>query len=191
MLKKILLVDNYDSFTWNLWYILSRELKCEVIFRRNNQIDITRIWDLKPDGIILSPGPGKPENSGICPAIIKEFQVDIPILGVCLGHQAIGMVLGASVKKSSHPFHGKTSCIHHDKKTIYNELPQNFQVMRYHSLELEKKNLPEMFEISSTTEDGVIMGIRHKTHPLEGVQFHPESVLTEHGITMLSNWLSV
>jgi anthranilate synthase/aminodeoxychorismate synthase-like glutamine amidotransferase len=185
----ILLIDNYDSFTYNLAQFLGQMgEKLEV--RRNDQITLAQIAAKKPQRIVISPGPGEPQNAGICVDVIREFTGKIPILGVCLGHQAIGYAFGGNVVRAPSLMHGKTSRIHHDRKTIFGELPQDFVATRYHSLIVQKKGLPRELEISAET-DGLIMGLRHRKLPLEGVQFHPESVLTEVGMQLLRNFLAL
>jgi len=185
----ILLIDNYDSFTYNLAQFLG-QLGEKLEVRRNDQITLDQIAAKKPARIVISPGPGEPQNAGICIDVIREFTGKIPILGVCLGHQAIGYAFGGKVVRAPALMHGKTSRIHHDSKTIFRELPQDFVATRYHSLIVQKKDLPRDLEISAET-DGLIMGLRHRKLPLEGVQFHPESVLTEVGMQMLRNFLSL
>ena len=185
----ILLIDNYDSFTYNLAQFLG-QLGEKLEVRRNDQITIDEIADRKPQRIVISPGPGEPQNAGICIDVIRQFTGKIPILGVCLGHQAIGFAFGGNVVRAPTLMHGKTSRIHHDSKTIFRELPQDFVATRYHSLIVEKKGFPSELEISAET-DGLIMGLRHRKLQLEGVQFHPESVLTEVGMQMLRNFLSL
>jgi anthranilate synthase/aminodeoxychorismate synthase-like glutamine amidotransferase len=185
----ILLIDNYDSFTYNLAQFLG-QLGEKLEVRRNDQITLDEIADRKPQRIVISPGPGEPQNAGICIDVIRQFTGKIPILGVCLGHQAIGYAFGGNVVRAPTLMHGKTSRIHHDSKTIFRELPQDFVATRYHSLIVEKKGLPSELEISAET-DGLIMGLRHRKLQLEGVQFHPESVLTEVGMQMLRNFLSL
>jgi para-aminobenzoate synthetase component II len=185
----ILLIDNYDSFTYNLAQFLG-QLGETLEVRRNDQITLDQIAAKKPQRIVISPGPGEPQNAGICIDVIREFTGKIPILGVCLGHQAIGYAFGGKVVRAPALMHGKTSRIHHDNKTIFRELPQDFVATRYHSLIVQKKGLPRELEISAET-DGLIMGLRHRKLPLEGVQFHPESVLTEVGMQMLRNFLSL
>jgi para-aminobenzoate synthetase component II len=185
----ILLIDNYDSFTYNLAQFLG-QLGEKLEVRRNDQITIDEIADRKPQRIVISPGPGEPQNAGICIDVIRQFTGKIPILGVCLGHQAIGYAFGGNVVRAPTLMHGKTSRIHHDSKTIFRELPQDFVATRYHSLIVEKEGLPGELEISAET-DGLIMGLRHRKLQLEGVQFHPESVLTEVGMQMLRNFLSL
>jgi para-aminobenzoate synthetase component 2 len=185
----ILLIDNYDSFTYNLAQFLG-QLGETLEVRRNDQITLDQIAAKKPERIVISPGPGEPQNAGICIDVIREFTGKIPILGVCLGHQAIGHAFGGKVVRAPALMHGKTSRIHHDSKTIFRKLPQDFVATRYHSLIVQKKGLPRELEISAET-DGLIMGLRHRKLPLEGVQFHPESVLTEVGMQMLRNFLSL
>jgi para-aminobenzoate synthetase component II len=185
----ILLIDNYDSFTYNLAQFLG-QLGEKLEVRRNDQITIDEIAAKKPQRIVISPGPGEPQNAGICIDVIREFTGKIPILGVCLGHQAIGYAFGGDVVRAPALMHGKTSRIHHDSKTIFRKLPQDFVATRYHSLIVQKKGLPRELEISAET-DGLIMGLRHRKLPLEGVQFHPESVLTEVGMQLLRNFLAL
>ena len=185
----ILLIDNYDSFTYNLAQFLG-QLGEKLEVRRNDQITLDQIAAKKPQRIVISPGPGEPQNAGICIDVIREFTGKVPILGVCLGHQAIGYAFGGKVVRAPALMHGKTSRIHHDSKTIFRKLPQDFVATRYHSLIVQKKGLPRELEISAET-DGLIMGLRHRKLPLEGVQFHPESVLTEVGMQMLRNFLSL
>ena len=185
----ILLIDNYDSFTYNLAQFLG-QLGEELEVRRNDQITLDQIAERKPQRIVISPGPGEPQNAGICIDVIRQFTGEIPILGVCLGHQAIGYAFGGKVVRAPALMHGKTSRIHHDTKTIFRELPQDFVATRYHSLIVEKKGLPGDLEVSAET-DGLIMGLRHRKLPLEGVQFHPESVLTKVGMQLLRNFLSL
>ena len=185
----ILLIDNYDSFTYNLAQFLGR-LGEKLEVRRNDQITIEQIAAQKPQRIVISPGPGEPQNAGICVDVIREFSGKIPILGVCLGHQAIGYAFGGKVVPAPALMHGKTSRIHHDARTIFQKLPQDFVATRYHSLIVQKKGLPRELEISAET-DGLIMGLRHRKLLLEGVQFHPESVLTEVGMQLLRNFLAL
>jgi anthranilate synthase/aminodeoxychorismate synthase-like glutamine amidotransferase len=181
----ILLLDNYDSFTYNLAQF--RE-KLEV--HRNDKITLDEIAKKNPERIVISPGPGTPEDAGICVDVIRRFSGKIPILGVCLGHQAIGFAFGGKVIRAPEIMHGKTSRVHHDSKTIFRDLPQDFVATRYHSLIVEDKSFPADLEISAKTGD-IIMGLRHRTMRVEGVQFHPESVLTEVGMQLLKNFLSV
>jgi anthranilate synthase/aminodeoxychorismate synthase-like glutamine amidotransferase len=185
----ILLLDNYDSFTYNLAQFLG-QLGSKLEVHRNDQITLEQIDAKKPERIVISPGPGKPEDAGICIDVIKRFAGQIPILGVCLGHQAIGQAFGGKVIRAPEIMHGKTSRIHHDNQTVFKDLPQDFVATRYHSLIVEEKSLPPDLKISATT-GGIIMGLRHRTMCVEGVQFHPESVLTEVGMQLLKNFLSL
>jgi anthranilate synthase/aminodeoxychorismate synthase-like glutamine amidotransferase len=185
----ILLLDNYDSFTYNLAQFLGH-LGEKLEVHRNDKITLDEIAAKKPERIVISPGPGTPEDSGICLDAIRRFSGEIPILGVCLGHQAIGQAFGGKVIRAPEIMHGKTSRIHHDDKTIFKDLPQDFVATRYHSLIVEEKSFPADLEISAKT-DGIIMGLRHRKMLVEGVQFHPESVLTSVGMQLLKNFLSV
>lgn len=185
---KILVIDNYDSFTYNLVQLLG-SFNCELIVKRNDEINVSDIMKINPDKILISPGPGKPEDSKVSLDAIKYFGEKIPILGVCLGHQAIGISFGGNVVRASKLMHGKTSRIKHNNKGVFKSLPQNFIATRYHSLIIDKKNLPDCLEITATSEDGMIMGIRHKNFPIEGIQFHPESILTTEGKNLIKNWL--
>ncbi|HXX43702.1 MAG TPA: aminodeoxychorismate/anthranilate synthase component II [Candidatus Acidoferrales bacterium] len=186
----ILLLDNYDSFTYNLAQYLG-QMGQELEVRRNDQITLEEIEQHKPERIVISPGPCTPAEAGVSVPLIKRFAGKIPILGVCLGHQAIGAAFGGKVIRAKEVMHGKTSTIHHDNKTIFRGLPQDFPATRYHSLIVEKESLPDDLEISATTADGTIMGLRHKRLKVEGVQFHPESVLTEAGFRLLENFLTI
>ena len=185
----ILLIDNYDSFTYNLAQYLG-QLGEKLEVHRNDKITLADIAATKPDRIVISPGPGTPDKAGIIVDVIREFGGKIPLLGVCLGHQAIGHAFGGRVIRAPEIMHGKTSRIHHDAKTIFGGLPQDFVATRYHSLIVERKSLPKELEISAEA-DGLIMGLRHIQMRIEGVQFHPESVLTEVGMQMLRNFLSL
>ncbi len=186
----LLVIDNYDSFTYNLVQYLG-ELGQDPTVYRNDAISIAEIKKLKPKKIVISPGPGKPKDAGITEDVIKTFYKDIPILGVCLGHQAIGEVFGGKVVHAPYLMHGKTSPIHHDGKTVFKKLPNPFAATRYHSLVVDRKSVPKELEISAWTADNIIMGLRHKKYPLEGIQFHPESILTEQGKPLLKNFLSL
>jgi anthranilate synthase/aminodeoxychorismate synthase-like glutamine amidotransferase len=186
----ILVIDNYDSFTYNLVQYLG-ELGCELKVFRNDAITVEEIARLSPAGIVVSPGPGRPENSGIIVEAIRLLAGKIPILGVCLGHQAIGAAFGGQVISAPSLMHGKTSEIHHDGRTIFSGLDNPFRATRYHSLVVSAIGLPECLEISARTSDGVIMGLRHKALRVEGVQFHPESILTDAGKPLLSNFLAL
>jgi para-aminobenzoate synthetase component II len=184
----ILLIDNYDSFVYNLAQFLG-ELGAVIQVKRNDKISIKEIERLKPTSIIISPGPGTPKDSGISPEVITHFKEKIPIMGVCLGHQTIGEVFGGKVIRAKKILHGKTSKIHHDGKTIFENIENPFTATRYHSLIVESASLPDCFTLSAWTEDNTVMGIRHKKYKIEGVQFHPESVLTEAGMEILKNFI--
>lgn len=186
---QILVIDNYDSFTYNLAQLLGMK-ENEVIVKRNDELEIDDIKVLKPDKILISPGPGGPENSGISLNVIKRFGSSIPILGVCLGMQTICYSFGAEIFNSKNIFHGKTSLIKHNNKGIFNSVPQNFEAMRYHSLIVKKNTLPKELLITATAKNGIVMGIRHISYPLEGIQFHPESILTSEGKKIIDNWLA-
>ncbi len=186
----ILLLDNYDSFTYNLAQYLG-QMGQKLAIRRNDQITIDEIEDLAPERIVISPGPCTPQEAGISVPLVERFAGKIPILGVCLGHQAIGAAFGGKIIRARKLMHGKTSEITHDGKTIFHKLPQRFTATRYHSLIVERKSLPRELEISAETDDGVIMGLRHRKLLVEGVQFHPESVLTEVGFRLLENFLKL
>jgi len=186
----ILMIDNYDSFTYNLVQYFG-ELGQNIRVFRNDRITLKQIKRLNPDKIVISPGPGRPENAGISCAVIKEFANKIPILGVCLGHQAIGYVYAGKIIGAKKLMHGKTSRIYHNKQTIFKGIPNPFEATRYHSLIVEKKSLPECLDIIAWTSEGEIMGLKHKKFPLWGVQFHPESILTEKGKDILANFLKV
>lgn len=183
----ILVVDNYDSFVFNLVQYL-QQLGCEVTVRRNDEVDMATVPQF--DGVLLSPGPGTPADSGVCPQIIADFGPDVPILGVCLGHQALAEVYGGTVDRAPELLHGKTSLVTHTGEGVFEGLPSPFVATRYHSLAVVDESVPEVLEVTArTVESGVIMGLRHRQFPVEGVQFHPESVMTEHGHRMLANWL--
>lgn len=186
--QKILMIDNYDSFTYNLVQYLG-ELGADIEIYRNDKITIKEVEAIKPEKIVISPGPGKPEKAGISVELIKAFSGKIPILGVCLGHQSIGYAFGAEITHAGKLMHGKTSMISHDGKTIFKNLPDPFKATRYHSLVIKKDTLPDDFIITAESEDREIMGIRHKKYILEGIQFHPESILTEVGKDILKNFL--
>ncbi|HJZ66782.1 MAG TPA: aminodeoxychorismate/anthranilate synthase component II [Blastocatellia bacterium] len=186
----ILVIDNYDSFTYNLVQFLG-ELGAEMKVYRNDAITIEQMRELQPERMVISPGPGVPKDAGITIAAIREFAGKIPILGVCLGNQAIGEAFGGRVSRAPYLMHGKTSEICHDSATIFRGLPYRFKATRYHSLIVEKDGLPDSLEVSATTPDGLIMGLRHREYPVEGVQFHPESVMTDHGKKLLKNFLNL
>lgn len=184
----ILLIDNYDSFTYNLLHYFA-ELGAAVNVVRNDAINIEEIREASPKGIVISPGPGTPKDSGICLDVISSLGAMIPIFGVCLGHQCIGEVYGGQVVRAQEPVHGKTSAIHHQGHGVFHGLPNPFTATRYHSLIVERESLPRSLEITAETNDGIIMGLRHRQHPVEGVQFHPESIASEHGHALLKNFL--
>ncbi len=186
----ILVIDNYDSFTYNLVQYLG-ELGAELQTYRNDKITIDEIKKLNPEKILISPGPGYPKDAGISIPLVKEFAGKVPILGVCLGHQAIGEAFGGHIVQAKRFMHGKTSQIHHDGKTIFKGLPDPFTATRYHSLLVEKASLPDCLEISAWTDQDEIMGLRHKEYKVEGIQFHPESILTTEGKKLLKNFLSL
>ncbi len=186
----ILVIDNYDSFTFNLVQYLG-EMGRELKVFRNDEITVPEIAELAPASIVVSPGPGRPEDSGIIIPAIKEFSGKIPILGVCLGHQAIGAAFGGRIVSAPTIMHGKTSDVHHDGRTIFRGLPDPFRATRYHSLVVEPASFPDCLEVSARTKDGIIMGLRHREMIVEGVQFHPESILTDVGKKMLSNFVNL
>lgn len=186
----ILMIDNYDSFTYNLVQYLSG-FDEEVMVKRNDEITINEIKDLDIEAIIVSPGPGRPENAGISVDLINEFKGQIPILGVCLGHQAIAFAFGAQIVHAKKIMHGKSSIITGDEKGVFSGIKKPVQVMRYHSLAVNKETLPNCLEISALTEDGEIMGLRHKKYLVEGIQFHPESIMTPQGKRMLRNFVKI
>lgn len=186
----ILVIDNYDSFTYNLVQYLG-ELGAQLIVRRNDATTLDEIERLRPERIVISPGPGTPDAAGITLDVLRRFSGRVPILGVCLGHQAIGQVFGGRVVRAPEPMHGKTSEVCHDGRTIFQDLPYGFQAGRYHSLIVERASLPACLEISATTPDGIIMGLRHRQMKVEGVQFHTESALTAEGKRLLANFLKL
>jgi anthranilate synthase/aminodeoxychorismate synthase-like glutamine amidotransferase len=186
----ILVIDNYDSFTYNLVQYLG-ELGAEIQVVRNDEIPVEEILSRGPDHILISPGPCTPKEAGISVETIKRLSGQIPILGVCLGHQSIGYAFGGEIIRAQKLMHGKTSQISHDGKGVFKGMPNPFRATRYHSLAIQRETLPECLEISATSEEGEIMGVRHKTLPVEGVQFHPESILTESGKRMLQNFLEI
>lgn len=185
---KILMIDNYDSFTYNLVQLIGK-FTSDIIVVRNDKIELNEIIDMQPVKIVISPGPGKPEDSNISLKIIQELGNFIPVLGVCLGHQGIGISFGGRVVNAPELMHGKISEIKHNNTGIYKNIPQNFEAARYHSLIIENDSLPDVLEITSTTEDGIIMGVKHKEFPIEGIQFHPESILTKVGSDLMKNWI--
>ncbi len=190
----ILLIDNYDSFTYNLYHYIIQAGGVDVLVKRNDQISIDEINQLKPKAIVLSPGPCAPSDAGICLEVIKKFQAQYPILGVCLGHQAIGQAFGGNIIKT-YPMHGKVSEIFHQQQnvpsSIFRNIPSPFKATRYHSLIIEKATLPSDLEITAETKEGIIMGIRHKKFNIHGVQFHPESIASEYGHQLIKNFIDL
>jgi anthranilate synthase component 2 len=184
----ILVIDNYDSFTYNLVHYVA-ELGADTVVRRNDAITVEEALALNPDGILLSPGPCTPNEAGICLDLLARAPEDMPILGVCLGHQAIGQAFGGKVIRAKALMHGKTSQIHHDARGLFEGLPDGYTATRYHSLSVEKDSLPEELEVTAWTDDGEIMGFQHRTRPIFGVQFHPESIATEYGHELLANFV--
>jgi anthranilate synthase component 2 len=187
-MMKVLLLDNYDSFTYNLYQYLC-ELGAEVEVYRNDKISVAEVSERQPDRIVISPGPGTPDDSGISVTLIQEAGPHIPILGVCLGHQALGAAYGGTVKRAETIMHGKISQIHHRRAGVFANLSTPFPATRYHSLIVQRDDLPDELEITAWTDDGLIMGLRHKSYPIHGVQFHPESIMTDSGKTLLQNFL--
>lgn len=186
----ILIIDNYDSFTYNLVHIVAGETDDYRVIR-NDEYSVDEIRDMNPSRILISPGPGRPEDAGVTEAVIRELGPDIPLLGVCLGHQAIGHVYGAEVVHAPSLMHGKTSLIEHDGQTLFSGVEESFIATRYHSLALKPATVPESLNVTARTSDGVIMGIRHKHFPIEGIQFHPESILTTEGPKIVKNWMKL
>ena len=184
----LLLIDNYDSFTYNLFHYLG-QLGAEVTVKRNDEITAADALALKPDAIVLSPGPCTPNEAGICLDLIAKANGSVPILGVCLGHQAIGQVYGGKIVRAPLPMHGKLSRIHHTGKSVFRGLNNDFLATRYHSLTIAPESMPADLEVTARSEDGVIMGVMHKSHPVHGVQFHPESIASENGHALLQNFL--
>jgi anthranilate synthase/aminodeoxychorismate synthase-like glutamine amidotransferase len=185
----ILVIDNYDSFTYNLVQYLG-ELGAEVVVRRNDAVSIDEIRELRPSGVLISPGPGRPEEAGISLELVAELGASIPIFGVCLGHQTIAQHFGASIVRANRLMHGRTSSIFHEGAGVFANLPSPLTATRYHSLIVAPETLPAELDVTAWTDQDEIMGVRHKTLPIEGVQFHPESFLTEHGPALIRNWLS-
>ena len=184
----ILLIDNYDSFIYNLYQYLG-ELGAPVQVARNDALTLEDIEDMAPAGIVISPGPCTPREAGISSDVIRYFGPKLPILGVCLGHQCVGFAYGAVVDRAGEIMHGKTSAVHHDGKGVFRGLPNPLEGIRYHSLAIMPHTVPDCLEVSARTEKGIIMGVRHREHPVEGVQFHPESIVTQAGKDLLQNWL--
>ena len=186
--KRVVVVDNYDSFTYNLvQYVETLGSECDV--RLNDRVTAAEIAEAKPDGVLLSPGPGNPDEAGVTLSVIAELSGKIPIFGVCLGHQAIGQAFGGRVVRAPELMHGKTSGIEHDGRGLFRGLPSPFEATRYHSLIVEEAGFPAALEVTARTKRGEIMGLRHREFAVEGVQFHPESILTDHGLRMIENWL--
>ncbi|MFC1941959.1 anthranilate synthase component II [Chloroflexota bacterium] len=185
----LLLIDNYDSFTYNLFQYLS-ELGEEIIVARNDQISLDEIEKLSPDRIVISPGPGYPQQAGISNEVIRRFGTQIPTLGVCLGHQCVGYTYGGKIDRAGEIRHGKSSLIHHNGKGVFQGLDNPFPAIRYHSLAVMRDSLPDCLEVSAWTDNGIIMGLRHLEHPVEGVQFHPESIMTGVGKDLLMNFIN-
>ena len=185
-----LLIDNYDSFVYNLYHYFG-ELGAEMEVKRNEAIAVEEALALKPEGVVISPGPCDPDQAGICLSLIEAAAGKLPILGVCLGHQAIGQAMGGKIIRAPAPMHGKVSEIHHEGSDVFQGLPNPFPATRYHSLIVERKTLPDCLRVTAETEDGLIMGLAHKDLPIYGVQFHPESIASEHGHTVLRNFLTL
>lgn len=186
----IVLIDNYDSFTYNLVQYFG-DLGAETAVYRNDQIGVEEVFDLKPKAIVISPGPSDPDHAGICLDVIKQAaETDMPLFGVCLGHQAIGQVFGGDIIRV-HPMHGKVSDIFHEGQSVFKGLPSPFAATRYHSLTIDPATVPDCLNVTAKTDDGVIMGVQHKTKPIHGVQFHPESIATKHGHDLLKNFLDI
>ncbi|WP_394219286.1 anthranilate synthase component II [Halobacillus trueperi] len=183
----IIIIDNYDSFTYNLAQYF-KQMESKVVVKRNDEWQIEEIRSLEPSLIVLSPGPGRPEESGICKDVLDHFGGEIPLLGICLGHQLMVEHFGGIVVKGNQPMHGKVTTITNDGRTLFRKLPGSFRVTRYHSLQADLPSLPEELEVTALSEDGVIMGVRHRNKMMEGIQFHPESILTEHGYDLLQNF---
>jgi anthranilate synthase/aminodeoxychorismate synthase-like glutamine amidotransferase len=185
----VLVIDNYDSFTYNLVHLVGRRTD-DLQVVRNDALDLDDVRALAPDGVLISPGPGRPADAGITEPVIEALSDTTPILGVCLGHQAIGEVFGGTVTNAPELMHGKTSTVRHDGQTVYQGLEQDFEATRYHSLIVDRDSLPtDALEVSAVNDDGLIMGMRHRTRPVEGIQFHPESVMTKAGPRIIDNWL--
>ncbi|TMD49536.1 MAG: aminodeoxychorismate/anthranilate synthase component II [Chloroflexi bacterium] len=184
----VLVIDNYDSFTYNLVQYLG-ELGEDVMVRRNDEITLAEIAPLSPVAVVLSPGPGTPSDAGICKELLVELGPTLPVLGVCLGHQCLGEAFGGTVRRASQVMHGKVSRVTHAEQSVFRGIPSPFAATRYHSLVVDRENLPADLEVTAWTDDGTVMGLRHRQYPLAGVQFHPEAILTEHGHELLANFL--
>jgi anthranilate synthase component 2 len=189
-MTKTLVIDNYDSFTYNLVHFLG-ELGADIVVHRNDKISLDEIAAMAPDAIVLSPGPCTPNEAGVCLDVIERFKTETPILGVCLGHQAIGQAMGGDVIRAPYLVHGKTSRINHTGKGLFRGLNSGFEATRYHSLIVKQDSLPDVLEVTATTEDGLIMGMQHRALPVHGVQFHPESIASENGHALLQNFLDM
>ncbi len=186
----LLLIDNYDSFTYNLVHYLS-ELGAEIKVVRNDALSVDDVLRADMKGIVLSPGPCDPDRAGICLELVRRIENKCPVLGVCLGHQTIGQVFGGDVIRAPEPVHGKTSMVYHTNKGIFKDIPSPFEATRYHSLIVKRETFPDVLEITAETKDGIIMGLAHKTYPIHGVQFHPESIASQHGHALLKNFLEI
>ena len=186
----ILLIDNYDSFTFNLFHFLG-ELGADIVVKRNDVLTAREALEMRPEAIVLSPGPCTPNEAGICLEVVEKAAGAVPILGVCLGHQAIGQAYGGTIVRALEPMHGKLSRIHHNGRSLFRGLNNDFVATRYHSLTIAPDTVPPSLEVTATTTDGVIMGVMHRSHPVHGVQFHPESIASEHGHTLLRNFLTI
>ncbi len=184
----IFILDNYDSFTYNLAQLIGCSTP-SIRVERNDTLSPEQIAAIKPHGIVISPGPGRPKDAGVCNSVVEELGSRIPILGICLGHQVIGEVYGAEVTHAPTLMHGKTSMVHHTGQQLFQDVPDLFEATRYHSLVLNPESIPDCLEVTATTVDGVIMGVQHTSHPVEGVQFHPESIMTRDGPQLIINWL--
>ena len=187
---RVLVIDNYDSFVYNLVQYLG-ELGAEPVVHRHDELSVQAVGDLAPDAILVSPGPGRPDDAGVSNAVIEQFAGVTPILGVCLGHQCIGQVFGGQVVRAPSVVHGKTSLVHHHGQGVLAGLPQPFEATRYHSLVVDRESMPDVLEITAETEDGVVMALRHRDFAVEGVQFHPESILTTAGKELMANFLAL
>ena len=185
---KLLMIDNYDSFTYNLVQYLG-ELGCDVVVKRNDEIKLEDVKKIKPEGVVISPGPCTPKEAGVSVELVKEFYRELPILGVCLGHQSIGVAFGGRIVKAKRLMHGKSSDIFHTGEGVFEGLPNPFSAVRYHSLVIERESLPDVLKLTAWSEDGDIMGVQHREYPVFGIQFHPESVLSEFGKDVLKNFL--
>jgi anthranilate synthase component 2 len=186
----LVLIDNYDSFTYNLFHYLG-QLGAETVVKRNDEISVAELLAMKPEGVVLSPGPCTPNEAGICLELIAKAQGRLPILGVCLGHQSIGQAYGGTIVRAPEPMHGKLSRVHHTAKSVFRGLNNDFLATRYHSLTILPESMPADLEVTAKSDDGVIMGVMHKKHPVHGVQFHPESIASENGHALLANFLRI